>query len=570
MPERHSEEYVSALEDENKQLRVAAKKASRELVIAKEVIERNRINQLARQSLNAIVEAEKSRLEQYMNLLLGNCPDIILLFTSEGRLAYCTESYLLSTGVAGWGLVKDAPYTDLLPGIVSDSLLTRMKAVFEGTDERVYDTLEVVDFGKHGVSRDFSVLLTPMFHAEGKAGGAMLLFHDSTEMMLAKEDAERASEAKTNFLAMVSHEIRTPMNAIIGLSNILGNSDLAGKQREHLEGIRKASVALLRLINDILDFTKIDAGKLEILPEYFPLAELLDRLKSMFSLMFSQKNLNFTCEYAPDLPLIVFGDDKRIDQVITNLLNNALKYTQEGSVVLRVYRGEGTEIVFAVSDTGIGIHKDDLPRLFGAFERLEQMRNKQVGGTGLGLAITRRLAEMMGGEVHVESEYNKGSTFSVRIPLEPGTEADLPIQASQLMDFITENARALVVDDIEINLQVAAYLLESYGIEVDTALGGALAIELCLANEYDLILMDHMMPEMDGIETALAIRQLEGWPKDVPIVALTANAVTGAADLFFANGFTGFLSKPVDDVALAKGLVTWLPKEKVIIGGEPS
>jgi CheY-like chemotaxis protein/anti-sigma regulatory factor (Ser/Thr protein kinase) len=272
--------------------------------------------------------------------------------------------------------------------------------------------------------------------------------------------------------------------------------------------------------------------------------------------------------YAEDLPEVVFGDDKRIGQIITNILNNALKYTREGGVTLRVSGAPGAtegedSISIAVEDTGIGIKEDAIPRLFTAFEQLDQVRNKQIQGTGLGLAITKRLCAMMSGAINVTSTYGEGSVFTITLPLKRGGSEDLPREELTVIPFTAPKARVLLVDDIEINLDVASFLLNSFNINPDTAKNGLESIEKVKNQKYDLILMDHMMPEMDGVEAVRIIRSLGGDNATIPIIALTANAVSGAREMFLSNGFNSFLSKPMDQQSLAQTLLRWLSEALV-------
>jgi CheY-like chemotaxis protein len=354
------------------------------------------------------------------------------------------------------------------------------------------------------------------------------------------------------------------MNAIIGMSSMLKSTSLDEKQHEYLKSIQDSSHVLLTLINDILDFSKSEAGQLELVEGYFRLSRLVDHQQSMFEPMFRQKGLDFSCKYEESLPEVVFGDDMRIRQILTNILNNALKYTKEGYVRFLADREPDGTVRFAVTDSGVGIRQEDVARLFTAFEQLDIVRNKGVIGTGLGLAITKKLCDLMGGEIEVVSEYGKGSCFTVRLPLEAGTEDQLPPELrKEALRFVAPDARILLVDDIEINLQITAYMLEIYQIKPDFAMNGRQAIQMAEESQYDMILMDHMMPEMDGVEATRIIRSLDGYAQRAPIVALTANAVSGAMEMFLANGFNGFLSKPIDDDALAECLLRWLPEEKI-------
>jgi CheY-like chemotaxis protein len=345
---------------------------------------------------------------------------------------------------------------------------------------------------------------------------------------------------------------------------MLDATELTEEQKGYIKNIRNSSYVLLNLVNDILDFSKIEADKLELVNDYFRLPGLLERLRTLFELLFAEKDLGFSCVFAEDLPEVLYGDEKRISQVVSNLLSNALKYTSSGGVVLRVLAENGNGIIVEVEDTGIGIREEALPKLFTAFEQLDLVRNKNVQGTGLGLAITKRLCEMMGGSISVKSEYNSGSIFTVHLQLRRGTEADLREEKKAVETFSAPDARVLLVDDIDINLEVAAFMLNSFGITPETASGGHEAVEKVKANKYDIVFMDHMMPGMDGVEATKAIRSLGGYGAALPILALTANAVSGAREMFLANGFNGFLSKPMEPEAFAEALLKWLPEELVI------
>jgi CheY-like chemotaxis protein len=392
----------------------------------------------------------------------------------------------------------------------------------------------------------------------------LAVFIDFTDILREKERAEAASNAKSDFLAVMSHEIRTPMNAILGLNELLSRSELNPIQYKYLQDIRKSAQSLLTIINDILDFSKIEAGKMEIINADFNLPALLDNLRVMFEIMFAEKKLLFTFRVDENIPDIIYGDENRLRQVLTNLLSNAMKYTSAGFVEFFAWGmlPEGV-LRFDIKDSGMGIRKEDAGKLFQPFEQLDTRRNRNVAGTGLGLAICYRLCRLMGGDLWLESEYSIGSTFSVAIPYNPPREDPGAAAPGVLREFFAPDVRVLVVDDIEINLDVTQAMLESFGIRTDLALRGELAIELVQKNAYDLIFMDHMMPEMDGVETTTRIRDLGEAYRKIPIIALTANVVGGAEAMFLQNQFNGLLSKPIDFASLNLCLRKWLPREKI-------
>jgi signal transduction histidine kinase/ActR/RegA family two-component response regulator len=564
-------EELEALKEEHRKLALDHKKMARSLALAQSQIKRQRESAEAKDRLSQTISEKRSELERYMNLLLSSCPDMILLFDEDRRIAYCTDSFLRACRLPSIGVIRGKTCVELFTPYTAPAFHQAMHELCN----RVYDqqeTLgfsEAMNFSRTGAPRNYNVQVTPLLGEDGKVEGAIAIMTDTTDILKAQREAERANAAKSDFLAVVSHEIRTPMNAIIGLAGMLKSSGLDDQQHEYLRNIQNSSRVLLNLINDILDFSRIEAGKLDIVEGYFSLNALLRHLRSMFQPMFQQKGLEFACDFAPDLPEVVYCDDKRVSQVLTNILNNALKYTKEGGVTFSADRLEGGEVRFTVKDTGVGIRAEELPRIFSAFERVDAVHNKGVVGTGLGLAITKRLCDLMGGSIDVQSVYGEGSLFTIVFSLRTGTTADLPAEERQQeIAFVAPEARALLVDDIEINLQIATYMLAFYDLTIECADNGRDAIDKMANGNYDIVFMDHMMPEMDGVEATRLIRALGGEAACVPIVALTANAVSGAVDMFFANGFNDFLSKPIDDDALAQCLLKWLPEDKVIMVNE--
>jgi PAS domain S-box-containing protein len=387
------------------------------------------------------------------------------------------------------------------------------------------------------------------------------------ELEVQTRAAQVASEAKSKFLASMSHEIRTPMNAIIGMSDLMRTDNLDETQQSFFADIKKMSKTLLQIINDILDISKIEVGKMELVPVHFNLLELYDNVCSMSRFTAESKDLEFRHSFAADLPHVIFGDDVRVRQVVTNIVNNAVKYTKEGYVDFSVTRAlrEGRDYaVFTVKDTGIGIKREDFPKLFGIFQQLDGEANHGILGTGLGLSITKNLVTMMDGKIEFESEYGAGSVFTVYLPLIEGDPRQVERKSLDSRVRAADNVRVLVVDDNHINLKVALAFLATHNIRADTASNGIEALEKARRKPYDLIFMDHMMPGMDGVEAAQRIRALgDDRLKSVPIIALSANAVSGARERFLEAGMNDFVSKPIDAGDLNQKLAKWLPPHKI-------
>ncbi len=390
----------------------------------------------------------------------------------------------------------------------------------------------------------------------------------TVELTETKEKAEAATETKSRFLASMSHEIRTPMNAIIGMSELIETHNLNQVQLGYFTDIKKMSRALLQIINDILDFSKIEAGKLELTPVHFNFQSLFDNICSMGYLSAASKDLIFKFNCDPSIPETIFSDDIRIRQVLLNILNNAVKYTQKGRIDFNadaIDTEDGKQLRITVSDTGIGIRDEDLPKLFESFEQLEKETNRKIVGTGLGLTITKNLVELMGGRLDVSSKFGEGSTFKIYLPLIEGDDSKVE-KYEDFVPVLADSAEVLVVDDTSINLTVALGFLAAHNIQAEKALSGAEAIEMVKVKHYDLVFMDHMMPEMDGVEATKLIRELDDpWCREMPIIALSANAVSGARELFLSSGMNDFISKPIEGKQLNSILAKWLPAKKQIL-----
>ena len=403
------------------------------------------------------------------------------------------------------------------------------------------------------------------------------------ELEAAKEEANIANSTKSDFLANMSHEIRTPINGILGMDTMILRDCDDPQITEYAENIRIAGDGLLSIINDILDLSKIESGRMELVTGEYSLFATLNQCYQMNRMRASEKSLKFTFENDPDMPDGYFGDVVRIRQIINNLLSNGIKYTEEGSVMLKVSLedertdpGDGKEygtIVLAVEDTGIGIREEDRSKLFESFTRLEESRNRHIEGTGLGLRITQQLIDLMKGSITIDSEYGKGSVFTVRIPQRitghgrMGSFADrLKEQVSVVKDkadiFKAPGKKVLVVDDVKMNILVFRGLLRGTELMIDSALSGAESIEMTKYTKYDIIFMDYLMPQMDGIEAFHKIRDdKDNINHDTPVVVLTANAVVGARAFCMKEGFTDYISKPVEQNVLLRITKELLDKE---------
>ncbi|MDR1579939.1 MAG: response regulator [Synergistaceae bacterium] len=684
---------VECLRGEVMSLNRQIKKLNRELVSVKNAMELAVSVSNAHEKFNSALKLEKQRHEQYLNLLLANSIDLIILLDKEGRFAYCTDEFLRIAGIPGFGFIHGrefekiwGQYIDVVSAKRLNGLLEEVKAKMSAVETDIS-----FDIGGEGL-RSYSAHIALMANASGVADGYMILAHDTTEILRAKEAAERANFAKSAFLARMSHEIRTPMNAIIGMSELALREDMSPPSVVgYVSGINQAGLNLLSIINDVLDFSKIESGLLQIENAPYKIASVLNDVISVIRTRIEEKRALFLVDVDPRIPGSLCGDSARLRQILINLLGNAVKYTQEGFIRLAakgISKDDGTIVLnFVVSDSGIGIKPEDIGNISGDFVRVDAERNSGIEGTGLGLSISRSLCRAMGGDISVTSVYGHGSEFTVTLPqfidsaeviasvndrekfrvllyhkrplyaesisrtleslgvafraatephdffheLEggcwthvfvPAAEADavreivrknlLSTKAVLLADigeelspsglssimlpawaisvanslngvcasvrekslgvrFIAPKARILIVDDIATNLQVVSGLLSPYRVKTDTCLSGAEALELVMKHEYDMVLMDHMMPGMDGIEATRRIRELdEGRFAKLPIIALTANAISGMREKFLQSGFDDYLAKPIEISKLNAIIEKWMPEGKQVKSVTPA
>jgi signal transduction histidine kinase/AmiR/NasT family two-component response regulator len=525
------------------------------------------ITNFARSKTSASVKAENT-----FTTLMATTPNLIAMVDERNCITYISRPLAEFAHIKNPALPVGRPILDLFGEMPIKMMIAEIlenKGSYENAKEIIHD----------GKSRHFKIVSDKL---AGGSGGTFIDISDITSVVQSKLEAEAASRSKSAFLATMSHEIRTPLNAIIGLSEIQLQKKLPPETHEDLEKIYSSGSGLLGIINDILDVSKIEAGSFELIPVEYDTPSLINDTVQLNIVRIGSKGINFKLEPDETLPSRFWGDELRVKQILNNLLSNAFKYTQEGTVSLRI-RWEPVEsdamLCFTVEDSGRGIKKEDLGKLFSEYSQLDTKANRKIEGTGLGLSITKKLTEMMDGTIAVESEYGRGSVFTVRLRQKIAERKPIGrTVAENLKTFQFRNdkrsrgknlirsympyGRVLVVDDVATNLDVARGLLLPYGLTVDCASGGREAVEKIRDEKmrYDLVFMDHMMPEMDGLEAVRVIRNEidTEYARTVPIVALTANAIVGNEEMFLSRGFNAFISKPIDIMRLDTLLNQWV------------
>lgn len=410
----------------------------------------------------------------------------------------------------------------------------------------------------------------------------------TAELEKAKTEAENANRAKTEFLVRMSHEIRTPINAVLGMNEMILDESKEENVREYAKDVKDSTIVLLNIVNEILDSSKIESGMMELVEDNYEVGSLLDDLYNMTNIKAKEKSLQLVFDIEPTIPSEYYGDDKRIRQILLNLLTNGVKYTEKGTITLKLrcrIEGENAILHYSVKDTGIGIKKEDIGKIYDKFSRFDVSRNKNVEGTGLGMSIVQKLLKLMGSELQVESEYEKGSEFSFELiqkivnrePLGDFAERLLSAKEEKIVKrtaYTAPKAKILVVDDYKTNLKVFKNLMKNTKIQIFEAESGKECLEMLKQQAFDMIFLDYMMPEMDGVETLHIIkenRMCEG----VPIIMLTANAIVGNRERYISEGFDEFLSKPIIPDKLDKMILQYLPevlveyeKESDVVEGE--
>lgn len=509
--------------------------------------------------------------ENFSNIILYSFTTPVLLMDEKHMLVLANDAALTFFRLTEKQLIN-VPLENLFEKIDLTSALIKEKAYIESQDIVLH--------------RDCSLSIDKLYDNYHELLGYVIVVNDISErkrfideLLEARILAEKASDAKSAFLANMSHEIRTPINAVLGMDEMILRETNLENIKEYAANIRSSGKALLTIINDVLDFSKIESGKMELIISPFFLSSTIFDLMTSLSLRAREKNLLFECTLDPNTPRELFGDEIRIKQIITNLLTNAIKYTRTGKVSLSIkYEEMGPlriKLICIIQDTGIGIKEKDIDKLFTSFNRLDGHKNYGIEGTGLGLSIVSNLVELMNGRISVESTYGSGSTFTVELPMDviswdgvgaidDFTQETTANNEASVVSFTAPDVSILSVDDNKVNLKVFKGLLKETKIRVDLVTSGEQCLVFMQKKKYDMVFLDHMMPGMDGIETLHQMKKLENnLSPDAPVIALTANALSGAKDQYYDYGFDDYLSKPIDYADLEKIILSFLPKEKI-------
>ncbi|HVZ45643.1 MAG TPA: ATP-binding protein [Ramlibacter sp.] len=514
-----------------------------------------------------LLAANESRRHQaLLAAVVNSIPDVISYKDAEGCYLGCNEAFTKLSGVSAADVVGKR-----LAEVCSPELAGNVEAI----DRQVIDTMERVRSEEWVTYPDGTMALldslrSPLRDHQGRVMGILAVGRNVTQRKLQQEELERARDVaqeatrmKSDFLANMSHEIRTPMNAIIGLSHLALKGELPARQRDYIQKVHASGQHLLGIINDILDFSKVEAGKLAIEEEAFNLDRLIAQVGATMADKAAAKGLELDFQVADDVPRRLVGDSLRIRQVLINYVNNAVKYTEKGSVVVAVRAGAADDdevmLRFSVTDTGIGLTEQQQQRLFQSFSQADSSTTRRYGGTGLGLAICKKLAELMGGDVSVESTPGRGSTFRFSVPVRLADEGarDSQPPLPDAPRSAPRGARVLLVEDNDINQSVGRELLKDAGIDCEIASNGQEALDMLRSGGYDLVLMDMQMPVMDGLTATQELRKLPSCAK-LPVVAMTANALLRDRERCLAAGMDDFVAKPIEPNELQRVLAKWL------------
>ncbi len=575
-------EYMD-LEDaklEIKKLNIALKKMRRN--VERLEMEKKYLTSLNEQAykMRDFYEIENRQKSMYNALILDNSPDIFLIMDHKLKILMATQQFFQVFQYEKRQIQEGLSLCEIFGKDRTGNCLEQIndkcsKLFVECPGAKYSENITMTIRGKQYI---FDMQIGKAVDNDEQFIGYMVLLRDVTEIVLAKQKAENATRTKSDFLANMSHEIRTPMNAITGMTEFIIRDTTDEKAKENALQIKNACHSLLAIINDILDFSKIESGKMELIHTNYLISSLINDVVAMMDIRLQNKPVELVINVDENLPYELKGDEIRIRQILINLLNNAVKFTERGYITLNIWydKVENTEqddricLHISVKDTGIGIKQKDLEKLFSSFSQVDTKKNRSVEGTGLGLAICQRLVHMMGGEISVSSVYGEGTTFEIYIynqvadyqPIGKIMEHPLTRNTDAFIhSFQIPDAKILIVDDNSVNLKVAEGFLLPYHATVDVAASGQEAIDMLKTKEYDLIFMDHMMPVMDGMEAMKKIRSMPGHEKDC-LVALTANAISGVREMYIREGFQDFLAKPIIPEKLDEILCKYIPEER--------
>ncbi len=565
---------------ELEQLRLENKKLTREV---KRLKKDNEFLQLANDQAartQSYIQKDVNRQLFFNRQLLKTCPYLLILTDEQMNTVMASDVFFSYAPEYDRDKVKRGiPLRDalehVLPAADLSELIEHCRQVLQEGSVEPY-LLRTAVAGK---PTDWQVSIRRM-HQDKTVRGLNILFIDMTEYVDAVERAEAADKAKGNFLANMSHEIRTPMNAINGMAEFILRDSRDEMAVRHATMIKSASGTLLSIINDILDFSKIESGKMEIINDSYQLSSLINDVATMIKIRLNDKAVTLDLDIEEGIPNALYGDEVRFKQVLINIMGNSVKFTHEGTITLRMRFKQEDErharLFVEIADTGIGIKEEDLDKLFSTFTQVDTRRNRAVEGTGLGLAISKRIVEMMDGHIGVSSTYGEGTTFAFDIRNEVEDWTPIGAISDRLEDvhqeafrisFTAPDAKILVVDDNEMNLDVATGILAPYKIQLTKAKSGPEAMVEFLKGTFDIVFMDHMMPIMDGVETMQKIRQMPRG-RNAVIIALTANALSGALAEYRTLGFQDFLAKPIVPQEMDKMLLKFLPEALIVRDGD--
>ncbi len=516
-----------ALERENKRLK-------REIARLEVLISRSKAATHANLDLQAEQQTERVRQGKYLELLLANCSDVILMLDDEGRFVYCTKSFLKIAGINSFDILNARRFCEIFPDNEFRSIVLALETSM--SEKKSIDVSIHTAWGLNRPARNYLMSITPMLDDGGEPEGAILLSHDMTDILAAKAQAEEASRAKSQFLATMSHEIRTPLNGVIGMSNLLMETPLQPKQFEYTKLVKASGESLLFLINDILDFSKIEAGKFELEESELIVPDMIESVLNILATKAVEKNLDLIATFDPRLPGSVFGDPGRLRQILINLVSNALKFTEKGGVRIHVSvetQAESfVELQFSVTDTGIGIAADRHHLLFRDFSQVDSSSSRVYGGTGLGLAISKKLVQLMHGDIHVESEIGKGSTFRFTARFERRTvpeneTADEGLSVAKTIETVflrrveeLEARRVLLIGEGNVMMSALSEQFRAWKMRVETMQSFALAMR-CLLEDgpFDLVVAD-FPANVSEAETWVRALQEDERLAAVPLIGL--------------------------------------------------